>query len=218
MGCRAAGAASAGAAVGRTAVTTARCGAASAGRSAAATAFAPDLERWKNRGRTSSRFSGVRTFASSTTLVMQSRPLPPVAQRVDDLRESLDELRGGLPVERRPAREPELPVQEVEERGVPELDPEPLAVEVGEGDEKFGERCALAMEELGEAGGEIACGGHDASIARDFGGSPGARIRVRDRERERALENPLAHLQCTGGEFCGAGSGIPARSLAAEVI
>ncbi len=77
MGSRAASAARTGAvaaAVGRTAVTTARCGAASAGRSAAETAFAPDLDRWKNRGRTSSRFSGVRTFASSTTLVMQSRP------------------------------------------------------------------------------------------------------------------------------------------------
>src|SRR6266540_4166372 len=45
MRSRAAGAASAGAAVGRTAVTTARCGPASAGRSAAETAFAPDLDR-----------------------------------------------------------------------------------------------------------------------------------------------------------------------------
>src|SRR6266540_3994550 len=44
---------------------------------------------------------------------------PPVAQRVDDLRESLDEPRGSLPVERRPAREPELPVQEVESEACP---------------------------------------------------------------------------------------------------
>ena len=58
----------------RTAVMTSRCGAASSGRNAAETAFAPDFDRWKNRGRTSSRFSGVRTFASSTTLVKQSLP------------------------------------------------------------------------------------------------------------------------------------------------
>src|SRR6266540_2974013 len=44
---------------------------------------------------------------------------PPVAQRVDDLRESLDEPRGSLPVERRPAREPELPVQEVKSEACP---------------------------------------------------------------------------------------------------
>jgi hypothetical protein len=60
--------------VGRTAVTTSRCGAASAGRSSAETAFASVLESWKNRGSTSPLFSGVMTFASSTTLVRHKRP------------------------------------------------------------------------------------------------------------------------------------------------
>jgi hypothetical protein len=31
-------------------------------------------DRWKNLGSTTCRFSGVNTFASSTTLVMQRRP------------------------------------------------------------------------------------------------------------------------------------------------
>ncbi len=101
---------------------------------------------------------------------------------------------------------------------LPELDPKALPVEVGEGDEELGERGALAVEELGEAGGEIACGDHDASIARDFGGSPGVRIRVRERERERALENPLARLRRTRGESWRTRSGIPARSRIAEII
>ena len=143
---------------------------------------------------------------------------PPVAQRVDDLRESLDEPRGGLPVERGPAREPELPVQEIEQRRMPELDPQPLPVEVGEGDEELGERGALALEELGETGGEIACGGHEASIDRDFGASPDARIRVRERECQQALESSLARVRRTRGEMCRTRSGIPARSLTAEII
>jgi hypothetical protein len=37
-------------------------------------AFASCLEAWKKRATTSPRFSGVRTFASSTTLVRQSWP------------------------------------------------------------------------------------------------------------------------------------------------
>ena len=58
----------------RTAVTTWRCGAASSGWSAAETAFASRFDSRKNLGSTSSRFSGVSTFDSSTTLVTQSRP------------------------------------------------------------------------------------------------------------------------------------------------
>ncbi len=141
-----------------------------------------------------------------------------VTQRLDDLRESLDEPRGGLPVESGALREAQLPVQEIKERGVPELDPQPLRVEVREGDEELGERGALALEELGEAGGEIACGGHEASIDRDFGASPDARIRVRERECQRGLENSLARLRRTRGESCRTRSGIPARSLTAEII
>jgi len=56
------------------AVTTARWGTTSRGASSAATAFASCLEAWKNLGRSSTRFSGVRTFASSQTLERQSRP------------------------------------------------------------------------------------------------------------------------------------------------
>ena len=52
----------------RTAVTTSRRGAASTGFISATTSIASRFERWKNRGSTSSRFSGVITFASSTTL------------------------------------------------------------------------------------------------------------------------------------------------------
>jgi hypothetical protein len=58
----------------RTAVTTVRSAGAATGKSAAVTSFASLLERWKNRGRTSARFSGVSTFASSTMLVMHSLP------------------------------------------------------------------------------------------------------------------------------------------------
>jgi len=101
---------------------------------------------------------------------------------------------------------------------LPELDPEPLLVKVGEREEELGERCALAMEELGEPGGEIACGGHEAIIARDFWASPDARSRVSEREHGRALENPLGNLQRTGGEIWRARSGIPARSLISQVI
>jgi hypothetical protein len=53
----------------RTAVTTSRRGTTSAGLSSAATAIASRRDLWKKRGRTSARFSGVMTFASSTILV-----------------------------------------------------------------------------------------------------------------------------------------------------
>ena len=49
-----------------------------------------------------------------------------VAQRLDDLGELLDQLRRGLPVERGALGETELAVEEVEERGVAELEPSPL--------------------------------------------------------------------------------------------
>src|SRR6266542_4077385 len=116
---------------------------------------------------------------------------PTVAQWVDDLRESLDELRGSLPVERRPAREPELSLQEIEERGVPQLEPAPISVE------------------LGEAGGEIACGGHDASIACDFWSSPDARIRVRKRERVRVREMPSRAFDAREARSAAPGAAFP---------
>jgi len=58
----------------RTTVTTSRRGGASSGRISAATSAASRFERWKNRGRTSSKFSGVATFESSKTVVRHRRP------------------------------------------------------------------------------------------------------------------------------------------------
>ena len=55
-------------------VTTVLRGTTSAGRISAATCFAPWRDLSKNLGRTSARFSSVITFASSTTLDMQSLP------------------------------------------------------------------------------------------------------------------------------------------------
>ena len=81
-------------------------------------------------------------------------------------------------------------MQEVEERGVAELEPAPARVEVGQGHQELAERGALAREEVGEPGGEIACGVHFASIARVFEPSPNARIRVRTREREEGRSEP----------------------------
>ncbi len=40
-------------------------------------------------------------------------------------------------------------MEKVEERGVPQLGPEPLSVEVGQGNEELGERIVLAAEEVG---------------------------------------------------------------------
>jgi hypothetical protein len=57
-----------------TAVTTVRTGGAGSGRSSAVTSFASDFDRWKNRGRTSSKFDAVTTLDSSATVVKQSRP------------------------------------------------------------------------------------------------------------------------------------------------
>jgi len=76
-------------------------------------------------------------------------------KRLGDLRVALDQLGGGLPVEGGALREPQLPVQEIEEAGVAELDPPSLPVEVGEGDEEVGQGAVFAAEELGEALREI---------------------------------------------------------------
>jgi hypothetical protein len=51
-----------------------RSGGAAAGMSSATTSFASRFDRWKNRGSTSARFSGVMTRASWVTLVRWSRP------------------------------------------------------------------------------------------------------------------------------------------------
>jgi hypothetical protein len=57
-----------------TGVTTVRSGTSSAGEIVAATSIASRRDSPKNRGRTSSRFSGESTRASSNEVVRQSRP------------------------------------------------------------------------------------------------------------------------------------------------
>jgi hypothetical protein len=102
----------------------------------------------------------------------------PVPERLDDLRDALDELGGGLPVVGSTLGESELAMEEHEETGVAELDPEAPPIEVGEGEEELGHRGVLAAEELGEAGGEFAGVRHSAIVADDFPASPNARKRV----------------------------------------
>jgi len=115
---------------------------------------------------------------------------PAISEGLDDLGEPLDELGGGLPVEGGALREAELAVQEVEERGVAELEPEPSPVEVRQLHEELAECGTLASEEVGKTGGEVACGGHSESFARVFEASPDARIRSWTRERGREARPP----------------------------
>jgi hypothetical protein len=86
---------------------------------------------------------------------------PPVLERLDDLGERLDELGGGLPVVGSSLRKAELAVQEVEEGGMTEVDPEPPPVKVGQGTQKIGEREALAPEEVLQAKREVVCSVHE---------------------------------------------------------
>ena len=53
--------------------------------------------------------------------------------------------------------EPEVTVKEVEEARMAELDPAALAVELREGDEKFGEGVLFAAEQVGESDGSFGC-------------------------------------------------------------
>ncbi len=178
------------AATARTGLTRkSRRGAFSTGRMDAATKAASRLERPKNRGRTSAAFSGVMTFASSMTDDKHSRPSPSAAWICGVL---LDQLRRSLPVLRRAGREPELPPEEREEAGVPELHPPPLAVEDREGDEELRERVVLAAEEVGEAGGLFAGGRHARRVACVLEASWNARIPVLARDPERPSRTPRA--------------------------
>src|SRR5512138_2832642 len=113
-----------------------------------------------------------------------------VSQRVDDLGEALDELRGGLAVMGGALREAELAVQEVEERGVPELDPDAVAVEVRECDEKVDEGPVLEREEVGKTLRERACVFHDASVSRVLDRSGNARSRLVARRSGKGAATP----------------------------
>jgi hypothetical protein len=59
----------------RTGTIIVRAGGRSSGISSATSSRASSLERWKNRGSTSARFSGVRTFATSKMVERSSDPL-----------------------------------------------------------------------------------------------------------------------------------------------
>jgi hypothetical protein len=109
---------------------------------------------------------------------------------------ALHERGGGLPVVGRAARQPEPAVEEVEEVRVAQLLPEPPPIEVGERDEKVGERGVLAAEEGGELLREFACG-HSRIVtsASDRRGPSRRRDRApRGSEREReASSSPGVH-------------------------
>jgi hypothetical protein len=49
--------------------------------------------------------------------------------------------------------------------------------------QELGHGGVLAAEQVGEAGSDFACIGHEASIARDFIASPNARNRAETRDR-----------------------------------
>ena len=90
-------------------------------------------------------------------------------------------INAALDLLRKRRREAEVPVEEDEERGVPELGPEPALVEGREGDEEVGEGAVLAPEEILETESEVSCSFHGRSIARVSGGLLDARIRVLER-------------------------------------
>jgi hypothetical protein len=106
----------------------------------------------------------------------------PVAERLDEVRESLDEGRGGHPVVGGSLRPPELAREEIEERAITEIDPPPVSIEGGEGNQELRERAVLAAEEVGEAEGLFAGGGHERRVSRPSEASWDARIRVLARD------------------------------------
>ena len=116
-----------------------------------------------------------------------------IPKRLLDLRVSLDQLRCDLPVLRRTVGEPELPRQEGEEAGVPELRPPPLLVEPRKGDQEVTEGPVLAAEESGETGRVFACSGHEGIVARVFEASVNARGSRPTRERDRPSRTPHAN-------------------------
>jgi hypothetical protein len=79
---------------------------------------------------------------------------PSVAQGLEHLRVSLDQLDRDLPVEGRALRHPELPDEEVVEIGIPRLRPPALPVEVREGGDEVREGSPLVREERGQTGDE----------------------------------------------------------------
>src|SRR6266498_3588311 len=100
---------------------------------------------------------------------------PAVPEGGLDLGEPLDELGRGLPILGGARGEAELPAQVREERGMAELAPEPLPVEVGEVEEEVGHGALLVAEERGEVVRACACVRHARIVSCDFLASPSAR-------------------------------------------
>jgi hypothetical protein len=96
---------------------------------------------------------------------------PPLADRVEHLREPLDEPDRGLPVRGRAVRQPEVVHEEGEERVVPERHPRALPIEVREGGEELGEGVTLAAEQRDEDDGQLACRAHEQSFSCVFAAS-----------------------------------------------
>jgi hypothetical protein len=108
------------------------------------------------------------TFASSTTEERQSFPRLPAPEPGLDLGEPPDQLRRRLPILGGAGGEAEVAAQEGEEARVAEGAPEPLRVEVREGEEEVRHRALLAAEQVGEAGGEFARSVHTRTFSRVF--------------------------------------------------
>jgi hypothetical protein len=117
---------------------------------------------------------------------------PPVSNRLQHLREPLDELDRRAPVRGRAVGQPEVLHEEGEERGVVELLPPALAVELREGDEELRERVALAAKQREEIVGLLACEGHEQILARESAASWNARIRPLPRDRDVPARTPRA--------------------------
>src|SRR5712664_4606798 len=90
---------------------------------------------------------------------------PAISKGLDDLRESLYQLRSSLPVVRRALGHAELAVEEVEQARVPELQPPPALVEIRQSDQELRHGPLLAVEEVSEPFGQNACMCHGASVA-----------------------------------------------------
>jgi hypothetical protein len=113
-----------------------------------------------------------------------------VAQRRLDVGVLLDELGGGLPVLRGAGGQRQLAAEVREERGVGQLAPQLLPVEVRERDEELRHRGVLAAEKFDEAAREFVSVRHEPIVSRDFRAPRNARGRSRARERLAGSRTP----------------------------
>ena len=93
-----------------------------------------------------------------------------------------------------------------------ELEPPPLAVEVGQGDEEIGQRRVFAVQQLGEALREVARVVHEEIFSCVFGASPDTPGGLMERLREaRGRVWPAPTLACSGGRLAQR-EGLPSAS------